>query len=398
MLLAVATGGIVGLAKVIIDDTCLVCAAFNFVSWKHLEGFLRSKILILFLFHTENTELEIKKKIQTWISHKMKQGQMDEIAAMEAFRLNIILTCQLKVTQEDQLVSHSIGSIRQNLPVPENLTPLHVVMLGEIFGVREEKRRPPVVSCLGRGYDLIHDEIKARNIFDFSDDYSDAEYGLEVPKSVVLNVARQTSTFMEDFQNEEEYIRRRLSDLQVSLDLVDTNIFNMKNRGGFTRSKDRSGKQKIQQYSYLLEKRLFQLTLADLAHKSLLNFSQSFERSLKSIPKKYDKTDIRTIRDIQDFFNNWGQYVVVQAYAGGSMEVQLSTVHSEESDGISNLIEARIKISGMLHSLATATPKTSYEAGMIGNNSVTEKESFSMASSSVNWKGGSTDLQVKSKF
>ena len=33
----------------------------------------------------------------------------------------------------------------------------------------------------------------------------------------------------------EDYVRRRLSDLQVSLDLVDTDIFRMKNRGGFTR-------------------------------------------------------------------------------------------------------------------------------------------------------------------
>lgn len=37
----------------------------------------------------------------------------------------------------------------------------------------------------------------------------------QVPRAVVLNVARQTSTFMEDFQNEDEYIKRRLSDLQV---------------------------------------------------------------------------------------------------------------------------------------------------------------------------------------
>ena len=57
-------------------------------------------------------------------------------------------------------MSHSVGSIKQNLPTPENLTPLHARMLLEIFGVREEKRRPPVVSCMGRGYDIIHDEIK----------------------------------------------------------------------------------------------------------------------------------------------------------------------------------------------------------------------------------------------
>lgn len=132
------------------------------------------------------------------------------------------------------------------MPIPENLTPLHVKMLSEIFGVREEKRRPPVVSCMGRGYDIIHDEIKARNIFDFApDSYSEADYGIQVPQAVTLNVARQTSTFMEDFQSEEEYIRRRLSDLQVSLNAVDTNIFHMKNRGGFTRAKNSTSKQQV---------------------------------------------------------------------------------------------------------------------------------------------------------
>ena len=60
-------------------------------------------------------------------------------------------------------MSHSVGSIRQNMSMPENLTPLHARMLLEIFGVREEKRRPPVVSCMGRGYDIIHDEIKVSN-------------------------------------------------------------------------------------------------------------------------------------------------------------------------------------------------------------------------------------------
>ena len=57
-------------------------------------------------------------------------------------------------------MAHSVGSIKQNMPTPENLTPLHARMLLEVFGVREEKRRPPVVSCMGRGYDIIHDEIK----------------------------------------------------------------------------------------------------------------------------------------------------------------------------------------------------------------------------------------------
>lgn len=69
-----------------------------------------------------------------------------------------------QISYDDQLVSHSVGSIKQNMPMPENLTSLHVRMLLEIFGVREEKRRPPVVSCMGRGYDIIHDEVKSHLI------------------------------------------------------------------------------------------------------------------------------------------------------------------------------------------------------------------------------------------
>ena len=169
--------------------------------------------------------------------------------------------------------------------------------------------------------------FQARNIFDFSlDDYSDADYGIQIPQAVTLNVARQTSTFMEDFQSEEEYIRRRLSDLQVSLETVDTNIFRMKNRGGFTRSKDSNGKHsvrkmmilfstclekvcnslQVQQYSYLLEKRLFQLTLKDLEEKNLLLFSQSFQKALKSVPDYYDKSNMKVVRDIQVKLTNLG--------------------------------------------------------------------------------------------
>lgn len=53
--------------------------------------------------------------------------------------------------------------------------------------------------------------FQARNIFDFNeDDYSDVEYGIQIPRAVNLNIARQTSTFMEDFHSEEEYIRQAL--------------------------------------------------------------------------------------------------------------------------------------------------------------------------------------------
>ena len=77
------------------------------------------------------------------------------------------------------------------------------------------------------------------------------------------------------------------------------------------------------------------------------------------------------------------------------MEVQLSTVQSSDSDGVANLISARIKISGMLHSLANA-PKASYGLNTQRGANVSESDKFFMASSSINWNGGDTGLQVPS--
>lgn len=63
---------------------------------------------------------------------------------------------------------------------PDNLTSLHIKMLNEIFGVRKESRKPNVAACLGLGYDIIHDEMKARNIFHFKGCLTDAGFGIQV--------------------------------------------------------------------------------------------------------------------------------------------------------------------------------------------------------------------------
>ncbi len=88
------------------------------------------------------------------------------------------------------------------------------------------------------------------------------------------------------------------------------------------------------------------------------------------------------------------------------MEVQLSVVHTGESDGVSNLIAARIKISGMLHSLAGPSSTSVSKGEEAGNgglgagfergSSASESDRFFLASSSINWKGGDTDFQVPS--
>ena len=103
---------------------------------------------------------------------------------------------------------------------------------------------------------------------------------------------------------------------------------------------------------------------------------------------------------------------------------QLSVVQGSESDNLSNLIAARIKISGMLHSAAAtssavapsrpSTPSSksksfsfgfneeddtgnacaAYSAGAKFGSAIGSSERTTMASSTVNWNGGDTDFQV----
>jgi Mg2+/Co2+ transporter CorC len=58
--------------------------------------------------------------------------------------------------------------------------------------------------------------------------------------------------------------------------------------------------------------------LPDLEEKQLLRFSQSFEKALGDIPDEYDKNSEKDVRDFQDFFGNWGQYIVAQVSANHS--------------------------------------------------------------------------------
>ena len=60
-------------------------------------------------FAPENEDCPIKSKIKLWIRLKREKGEIDELESLEAFRLSVILVSQLKISQEEQLVAHSIG-------------------------------------------------------------------------------------------------------------------------------------------------------------------------------------------------------------------------------------------------------------------------------------------------
>ena len=60
-------------------------------------------------FVPENEDCPIKSKIKLWIRLKREKGEIDELESLEAFRLSVILVSQLKISQEEQLVAHSIG-------------------------------------------------------------------------------------------------------------------------------------------------------------------------------------------------------------------------------------------------------------------------------------------------
>ena len=100
-------------------------------------------------------------------------------------------------------------------------------------------------------------------------------------------------------------------------------------------------------------------------------------------------------RDFQDFFDNWGQFVVIRAYGGGSMEIQFTCRKDKNSSEEDGLINAKAEISTILSQMAVSSPSFSTTA-QSSNSSLQSGSSFS-ASSMVNWNGGDTNHQVCTK-
>ena len=177
-----------------------------------------------------------------------------------------------------------------------------------------------MLMFVGGGFDIFNDEKKPFEIFKMKSGEMRADsFGIILPNGMELYTDQQTRSFMDYFQNQEQYVKRRLTQLNLNLNVNDS-LFGMKMRAGnFTAAANANSNSAVE-CSFLLEKRLFKVELRDL---SLLQVNDNFKESvINDLPESFHSKDHGCCNKYSAFYDNWGHFVITAAYGGGSLEIK----------------------------------------------------------------------------
>ncbi len=107
-------------------------------------------------------------------------------------------------------------------------------------------------------YNVFKDEIQTLSVFQTPEhlNFRDTNLGIRIPPGCQIHHENNTNVYMENYENEEHYVKRRLQ--QLSLDVnVDFGLFQMTPRAGFNRHLDQNSKNVKKQMTHLFEQRYF---------------------------------------------------------------------------------------------------------------------------------------------
>ena len=135
----------------------------------------------------------------------------------------------------------------------------------------------------------------------------------------------------------------------------------------------------------LLEIRLLQLSIPELKGIPL---SEEFLDSVKDLPKKFTLDDDNHKSSYEKFFNKYGHFMILQAFAGGSIAVTLS----EDTSSKNSFEECKQELTAHLN----RDIKGFFDAGVsaeVDNASTTERKIRNLLNGCLRvTKGGDTDL------
>lgn len=107
-------------------------------------------------------------------------------------------------------------------------------------------------------YNVLKDEIQTLSVFQTPDHlaFRDTNLGIRVPPGCQIHHENNTNVYMENYENEEHYVKRRLKQLSLNIN-VDLGLFQMSPRAGFNRHLDQNAKTVKKQMTHLFEQRYF---------------------------------------------------------------------------------------------------------------------------------------------
>ena len=217
------------------------------------------------------------------------------------------------------------------------------------------------------------------------------DFGIVIPTCAKFEKVLETRSFMDQFEDDNEYVQSRLSKLNVSFD-VEHSVFKMGARAGFNRKSNASSDSSVTEYSFLHEERMFELKMANFKEyiKKGIEFTSDFVSAVDELPESYDKNDSANRSKFKRFFNRFGHFIVTAAYGGGSIETKI-TSQQHGSDAMSFREVKACWSASFSGGLFNAGGEDS------GSDSLNmEAKSKTMLSqSTVHWCGGSRDLHMK---
>jgi len=191
---------------------------------------------------------------------------------------------------------------------------------------------------------------------------------------------------MENFASQDLMMKSRLKHLNINLE-VSHGVFEASGRAGFSNYSDTSSSESIKEYSFLLEQRMFEVSMGNFDE---LSFTEDFKRDVKNLPDNFAVDDEQNRARFETFFGIWGHFVITSAFGGGSVEMKINTHGlSTEENNISNIkAELTAAFSG---GLFTAGGSMSGE-----DNTVRQSTAMRLLNqSTMTWTGGNQKFHTQ---
>ncbi|CAG8818078.1 13489_t:CDS:1, partial [Racocetra persica] len=179
--------------------------------------------------------------------------------------------------------------------------------------LKQALRRDTKEICIepevGRCYDIFKDSIVGSSVFQLGENVM-SPTGFKIPHNIQIDDVNETFVWNEQFKNKQEYVRKRLSDLGLSIDVP----LNFEIRQGYSVDSSANNSSHTIEQTFLIEHHCFKFTL----NVDELQLSQTFIDDIDTLPSKYDKSNNAKWKN---FFDKYGIYVVQSAWVGGRCSV-----------------------------------------------------------------------------
>ena len=240
-------------------------------------------------------------------------------------------------------------------------------------------------SVIGQGYNIITDKPVFAQILTFSA-VNETKFGCTIPSCAQIVKANDTREYQMDFESSESYVKFRLKNLGLNVDLAQSISSIAPKIGANTDWKDNSTDQSTKSSkTSLTEYRIAKVSIGNFESENV-SFTNDFKTAVRRLPEQYTGGEEEK-QKFEGFFGRFGHVVVTSAYIGGAVEV---TTHSK-------IIQRSKDDDDSIDGSAGGSVPGVVNINVSGKDQISTKNTKSavLNVTTTEWKGGRSDLQNK---